>query len=480
MQISQELIGRVAQRRELAAALASPKAEMIAVIGRRRIGKTFLIRQAYGDQIDFELTGLQNESTPDQLFNFWISLKETLPVGEDLKRPTTWLEAFYALSVVLDGLERDRKLIVFFDELPWLASKRSGFLTALGWFWNSWAVKRAVVVVISGSAASWMIDKVVNDRGGLHNRITRLLSLPPFTLAETEAFCKSRNIRLNREQILQLYLTIGGVPMYLDQLKAGLSAVQNIQAICFAPTGYLRDEFDRLYHSLFSRPDRHIAIIRALASKRIGMNRAELLAATKLENGGSFTRLLDELAASGFISVYGGFKKQVRENLYRLTDAYSLFYLTYIEKLGQGNPPNFTKLSELPRWVSWSGYAFENVCLTHTDQIKKALGVSGIATSTASFQARGNDERRGAQIDLLIDRSDRSINICEAKYTQQPFTVTKAYATTIRQKLTVFAERTNTRKHLFFTLISVAGVKPNAYSEQLVDQLVVLDDLYAA
>ncbi|MEM6317890.1 MAG: ATP-binding protein [Bacteroidota bacterium] len=472
------LIGRKKEIETLEQALTSDRPEMIAVIGRRRVGKTFLIKQTCGAYLDFELTGLQHASKSEQLQNFLFAFRNHFPDTPIEEKPKTWLKAFFMLSQALEALPKNEKIVVFLDELPWLGTKRSGFITALGWFWNSWAANQNVVVVICGSAASWMIEKVINDRGGLHNRVTKLLTIYPFSLGETEAFLKTRHIQLNRYQITQLYLAMGGIPMYLNQVQAGLSAVQNIQQICFQRNSYLRKEFDRLFASLFDNSDYHVEVVRALASKRKGMLRAEIIEKTKFENGGMLSTILDKLYESGFIEIYQPFGKKTRGRIYRLSDPYSLFYLAFIEKFGQNAQTDFTKLSDLPNYKSWSGYAFENICLYHIRQIRKALGISGIFTSISSFFAKATDGLKGAQIDLIIDRGDHSINICEIKFSHEDYSFTQKDVENMENKKRVFRHHTKTKKHLFTTLITTYGVVENANRLNHIDQVVVLDDLF--
>jgi len=474
------VIGREQQIAEMESALASNKPEMVALIGRRRIGKTYLVRQIYKEKIVFELTGLQYGTKVEQLQNFILSLSRYFPNYVVSKTPSTWLEAFHLLTQAIASLEKKEKIVIFLDELPWLGTKRSGFIKGLGYFWNSWASKENILLAVCGSAASWMIDKIINDKGGLHNRVTRLLFLLPFTLSETEEYCRARKIKLNRYQILQIYMTMGGIPMYLDQLKPGLSAIQNIQAICFSPTGYLRNEYERLYASVFDNYQNHIEIINALASKRKGLTRQEIIQSTSFKNGGMLTKLLEELEQSGFIKVYGGYGKKVKESLFRLMDFYSLFYLTFIVPLGKGSQIDFTKLSDLPKWKGWSGYTFENVCFFHIDSIRKALGISGMASSISSFIAKPKDGLSGAQIDLLIDRSDQSINVCEIKYSISDYTVTKKDIDNIQNKKNALLYHTKTKKHLFTTLITTMGIVKNANSVNHIDQVVILDDLFEA
>ena len=476
--MQQSLIGRAEEKKILLNALASPKPELVALIGRRRVGKTYLVKHTYQQRIDFELTGLQKATKSEQLQNFLFAIKKYFPDFAIDKRPKTWLDAFFELTTALEDKNRKDKMVVFLDELPWLGTKRSGFITALGWFWNSWAINQNIALIICGSAATWMIDKVINDKGGLHNRVTKQLFIEPFTLRETEAFLRTRNIHLNRYHILQLYLVMGGIPMYLDQVERGLSAIQNIQKICFQRNGYLYKEFDRLFSSLFHNPENHIALIRTLASKRMGMVREEIIQKTKFTNGGMLSEYLEELYQSGFINIYNGYGKKNKMSLYRLTDAYSLFYLTFIEPLGPNAQTDFTKLSDLPNYKTWSGYAFENVCLLHIPQIKKALGIAGVFTTVSSFFAKATNHLAGAQIDLLIDRGDQAINLCEIKYSQTDYTVTKKDITNLATKKKVFTHHTKTKKHLFTSWITTFGVVENTNRLNYVDQVVVMDDLF--
>lgn len=472
------LIGRKRPIAELEEARASGKPELVALIGRRRVGKTYLVKQVYAQHIDFELIGTQHTTMASQIQNFVLRIGRYFPDFPIRQKPSSWIEAFDLLGQALETLKKTDKKIVFFDELPWLDTKRSNFVAGLSYFWNSWAVNQHIVVVICGSAASWMIKKIINDRGGLHNRVTRRLFLYPFTLAETEEYCQAKQINLNRFHLLQIYMVMGGIPMYLEQLKKGLSAVQNIQEICFSPDGYLYDEFERLFSSLFDNYPQHIGIIRALATRRNGLTRQEIIASTKFTNGGMLTDMLNELEQSGFISIYNGYGKRVKESLYRLTDFYTHFYLTFIEPLGKHSKVDFKQLSDLPKWKSWSGYAYENICLTHIDQIRKALGINGISSAISSFVAAPKDGFSGTQIDLLIDRSDQSINVCEIKFSSNPYEVTKKDVDNIANKKAVFQHHTKTNKHLFSTLITTFNVVNNSNRINYIDQVITQDELF--
>ncbi len=479
MEVSEtKFVGRQEELTVLRRAYNSPEAEMVAVIGRRRVGKTYLIREAYGAQLAFEMTGLQNSSKTRQLQNFADQLNQyantTLPVAV----PKDWQAAFQLLIKYLEGQTDAKKKVIFFDELPWIATARSGFLSAFGLFWNSWASRRNIVVVICGSAASWMINKVVRNRGGLYNRITKRVFLKPFKLSETEAFLHSRGVRMDRYPVLQLYMAMGGIPHYLKEVVPGLSAVQNIDAICFAEGGLLKSEFDNLYFALFDNADRHVSVIRSLAEVRSGLGRKELLRASDLSDGGGASKILDELESSGFITGYYDFGKKKRDVRYRLTDEYSYFYLKFIEARRNEGKGSWQRLSQTQTWKSWSGYAFENICLKHVDQIRTALRIGGLYSEASTYLHRSTPEIPGVQIDLLIDRNDHVINLCEIKFYAEDFLLDKAGMEALRRKVTLFKAATKTRKQIQTTLIQTFPITENAHSRSTVDQSITMDALF--
>jgi hypothetical protein len=476
--MQEPIIGRKAELKILQKALLSPKAELIAVTGRRRIGKTFLISQAYQEHIVFEIVGTQNGLLHSQLENFADQLgffsKSKLPV----KTPKTWAEAFRLLRDYLQSNLGNSKKVVFFDELPWLAGQKSGFLEAFGYFWNSWASRQNLVVTICGSATSWIIQKVVNDTGGLHNRITKHLHLLPFTLSETKEYLQSLGIFYDPYQIVQLYMAMGGVPHYLQEIDGSKSVVQNIDALCFTDNGLLNQEFNRLYTSLFPNSDNHILVIRTLAQKRQGMTRNELLEASKLVNGGGFTTILNELVQSGFVAETYPFGKNQKDKLYRIVDEYSLFYLQFIEKNSQQGRNLWQHLSQTPAYKIWSGFAFEGVCMKHIDQIKQSLSIAGIFSTVSSFYQKGTSQEEGVQIDMVLDRNDHTVNLFEIKFYNQPFTLTKDYADQLRQKMWRFQNITKTKKHVNWIFIGSFGLIQNQYSSGLVSNILTIDDLF--
>ncbi len=473
-----EFVGRKKEQEILQKALVSLDAEMVSVIGRRRIGKTQLVRTFYNDNIVFQLTGVKDSPVEEQLLNFALAIKSASQDKSPIEPFNDWMLGFYALTKYLETLPKDRKHVVFLDEVPWFSAKSADFIRGLSWFWNSWAVNQNIVVVICGSSASWMIQKIVNDRGGLHNRITRRLYLKPFTLAETEMFLKSRNVNLDRYHILQIYMAMGGIPHYLKEIEAGKSATQNIDDICFSESGILLDEFSNLFSSLFDDSYNHIAVVRALAKTRQGLDRNTLINTAKVPNGGTLTLVLEELEQSGFITSYPPYGKKVKDKLYRLTDEYSLFYLQFIENQAIGESGLWLQLSQTQDYKTWSGYAYESICLKHVPQMKKAMSIGGVFSVAASFLKKGTATEKGTQIDLLLDRADKTMNIFEIKFYNDTFSISKDYAQNLKSKLKVFKDTTKTKKHLFLTLATTFGITSNEYSVGLVDQVLTLNDLF--
>lgn len=473
------LIGRKAEKQILESTLKSSEAELIAIYGRRRVGKTFLIQSVFEKEIAFEFSGTHNAPFKTQLENFGRQLTKASKSVIPLAAPSNWSEAFAMLERWLEQHLKKEKKVVFFDEFPWLDTPRSNFLSAFSYFWNSWGVKQKnLIVVICGSAASWMIKNIVRSKGGLHNRITQSIRLLPFNLAETESFLKAKAVNLDRYQILQIYMAMGGVPFYLKNVRKGESAAQSIDRTCFTKDGVLRNEFDKLYSSLFDKADHHISIVRALSKNGKGFTRNEIINVCKLSSGGTTTTILNELEESGFITSYVPFEKATKDAIYKLTDEYSLFYLKYIEHHRSAAVNAWVRLSSSSSWKSWSGIAFETICLKHIEQIKAALGIAAVHTTESVWRYIGGKDVDGAQIDLLIDRNDYCINICEMKYSDSEYTITKAYAEDLKRKREVFKRQTKTKKTVFVTMVTTFGITSNMHSVGNVDSQMTMDELF--
>jgi len=476
------LVGRKRQQALFRELLASDSSSFVALYGRRRVGKTFLVRRALAKNLVLEVTGIRGALLREQLDNFLRALRVNsggqFPAGAV---PQTWQEAFFEFRDWFETLPQDRKHVLFFDELPWLAGRRSRFLAALDHMWNSWGSQQQnLVLIVCGSAASWMIRKIFNDKGGLHNRVTHRIRLLPFDLSESREFLRSRDVRLTDYQILELTMAFGGVPLYLEQARRGESAAQIIDRVCFSPDGFLRTEFDQLYPALFDSPETHMDIVRVLAKKAMGLTRTELLTALKLKSGGRLTSVLRELEESGFVRSIGPFGRYRKETLYQLADEYSLFHLRWIERRRGGGDGTWLSLRGTPRWRAWSGYAFEEICHKHVAQIKTALGLSGIATDISSWRFTPTaEEPDGGQIDLVMDRADACINLCEMKFSEERFVIDKRYAGLLRERRGLFRRVTKTKKNLFLTFVTTHGVRDNIHAKELVDSAVTVDELFA-
>ena len=470
------IIGRKEEQQILHSAAQSENSEFVAVYGRRRVGKTYLIRETFGYKFTFQHTGLAKGNTKEQLFSFAISLRDA--GYDDCPIPKSWLEAFSLLSTYLKN-STDEKKIVFLDELPWMDTPRSNFISAFEHFWNGWAsARKDIVLIICGSATSWIINKVINDHGGLHNRVTKQIALQPFTLKECEMFAQSKGLEMSRYQLAECYMVFGGIPYYWSLLEKGLSLAQNIDKIIFAKNGKLSNEFDQLYASLFKSPEQYIDIVTALGKKKVGMTREEIIVAIDKYSNGALSKVLDELEYCGFIRKYNGFDKKSKQAIYQLIDNYTLFYFKFIQQ-NENNDEHFWSASiDSAMHRAWSGLAFERLCMAHTQQIKAALGIAGVLSNVYSWRKEADETSDGAQIDLLIDRKDQVINLCEMKYSLSEYAIDAEYEQKLRNKKSAFINATNTRKAVHLTMVTTFGIKANAHSG-IVQNEITLEDLFS-
>ena len=467
-------IGRKFERNLLTSLVAKEQSEFIALYGRRRVGKTFLIKQFFDNKFSFYFSGIANSNTQKQLLSFNLAINNY--ANEPIENAENWMVAFSQLIKYLEK-STDKNKIVFIDEMPWLDTNGSDFMAAIDFFWNTWASGRNdVKLIVCGSAASWMINKLLNNKGGLHNRVTSRIKIEPFTLAECEEYFKTKNYIFTRNQLIQLYMAMGGIPFYLEQVENGLSAVQNINKLCFTNTGLLRKEFDNLYASLFKKPEKYIAIIEAIATKQKGLTREEIITISGMANGGTATKIIKELEESNFIRKYTPFEKKTKNTLYQLVDFYSLFYLRFIKNSSDADENFWLNAIDSPAIRAWSGYAYEQVCMWHLGSLKKALGISGIQTRTSSWVS--NRKENGAQIDLLIDRADAVINICEIKFANSDYIITKQYEKEIRNKIGVFTSETNTKKAVHFVMFTTFGLEQNSHALSVVQKDFGMDVLF--
>ena len=447
----------------------------VAVYGRRRVGKTYLIRETFNNRFTFYHTGLAKSTLSKQLAAWRLSLREY-----GLKKatlPRTWLDAFDDLKEIIRQSD-EKKKIIFIDELPWIDTQRSGFIPALENFWNGWAsARKDVVLVVCGSATSWIINKILKNKGGLHNRVNTKIHLQPFTLHECERYAAHRKLVMNRRQIMECYMIMGGIPFYWSKLERGISMAQNIDNLFFNPDGELHDEFDELYASLFKNPDPYITVVQTLGKKRTGMTRDEIIAAGGLQDNGRLSEILQDLEACGFIRRYSNFGLKSKQAVFQLIDSYTLFHYRFIQENRGGDENFWSRQTGSPLYYNWCGLAFERLCLLHLPQVKEALGILGTVSRVCSWYQTSTPERKGVQIDLIVDRDDGVIDLCEMKYTKEPYEMTSEEEQKIQYRRSSLITATGTEKAVHLVLISANGVKENAYSDEF-QSIITADALF--
>lgn len=475
--MAQQIIGRETEIKLLNDCYESSKAELVAVYGRRRIGKTFLVKSLFQERFDFFVTGMYQGKLKDQLAIWNKKLNEFS--GFNHKTPHSWDEAFDQLKHYILSIKK-KKVVVFIDEMPWFDTPKSNFVRAFDFFWNDWAsTQENLLMIVCGSATTWMNDNVISQKGGLHNRVTRRIRLSQFDLHETALFLESKNIKWNKQRIAECYMILGGTPYYLDLLQKSKSLVQNIDFLFFRQNAELACEYDVLLNSLFKNAQTYRKIIELLAKHGAGMTRKELAEGTKTPVGGSLTEQLDNLKNCDFIRSYSSFGKTERDTMYQLCDMFILFYLRFVRNKGGQDESFWTNSLDNPSRRAWSGYAFEQICFGHIQQIKKSLGISGVLSNVCSWYRKADRSTgtKGRQIDMLIERRDNVINICEAKFSNKPFTVTESYLQEMYARMEDFRNFTKTDAALHLTMIASAGIAPNEYAESI-NNVITLDDLF--
>lgn len=479
------LVGRDPERELLDAMLESDRAELLALYGRRRIGKTHLVRTFVEPRAGtyLEVTGTKDGPANLQRRRFREAVEAALG-GQALPDFRSWDDALGYLTEVVERRARAQPsapIVLFFDELPWLATPRAGLLESIDYYWNARLSRLGQVkMILCGSAASWMLRRIVHAKGGLHNRITRQIRLEPFTLRETSQFLRKTRRPLKKNEVLELYMALGGVPYYLSLVERGESVAQAVGRLCFERAGPLHGEFENLFASLYDNHEDHIAVVEALSKKTEGLTRTELIDALGRTSGGSLNRRLSELEEAGFVGRISPWGKKVKSTLFRVIDEFSVFHMRFIRSapkgvLARGGASHWASRAQTPSYRAWAGYAFESTCLKHAREIQRALRIENLVTDVGSWRhipRKKSSTRQGAQVDLLFDRRDGVINLCEIKFSDAPYVVTKTYARELAQKVTLFEEHTRTKKRIVLTLIAPEGLKKNAWSEDLIDRVV--------
>lgn len=458
------MIGRREEQELLKKLVASNEAEFIVVYGRRRVGKTYLVRTVFDNSFAFSYTGIAHVTAREQIAAFISTLKDYQWVPEN--EVTTWAAAFTELRRLLErqlSASPDAPILVFIDEMPWMDNKKSGFIPAFEHFWNSWAAwTKRVKLIVCGSATSWISHKIFRDTGGLYNRVTRQIALKPFTLAECKEFFESRGIVFNPHDIVESYMIFGGIPYYLKMLDGAYSLPINVDKLCFAENAPLKLEFNNLLDMLFGHARQHREVIETISKTLKGLTRKDIARQASFADGGALTQVLKELEECGFLRCYKPFGARKKNALYQLTDPFTLFHLRFISKVNAED--YWSNYTDNPGHRAWSGYAFEQVCLAHIRQIRAALSISGVLTDVSSWRSNGISGEKGAQIDLVIDRNDNVINLCEMKYSNNLVSVNMEMDEALRERRELFRGQTKTRKALHLTLVTTYGLQPNAYA----------------
>lgn len=465
------LIGRKEYVEELEDVFKSSKSEFVAVYGRRRIGKTFLIDCVFDSRMTFSLTALANATTKKQLLNFNIEMSRQFK--RDFTLADNWFTALNQLIEQLETMDNVSKKVIFFDEMPWMDTPKSDFLSSFEHFWNGWASKRNDIMLIAcGSATSWIVNKLINNKGGLHNRVTRRLRVMPLPVADCGQILAQKGITCEKYDIISYYMVLGGVPFYWTLIKKGLSVSQNIDYLFFNEVSPLKDEFHLMYSSLFKNHQKYVKVVETLGTKAKGLTRQEIIEATEQNSGGALTEILSDLELCGFVKKNIPPDASVKNALYQLDDFYTLFYLRFLRgKSGQNGA--WSKMVNTPRLSAWAGLAFEQVCIHNSAQILEKLKIAGIKTEI--YQWKSRKIAGGAQIDMIIDRADNVINLCEIKFSSEKFVITAAVADNIRNKAAVFRQETGTKKSIFITMITTFGIVENEYSGLVQNQLTAED-----
>ena len=471
------IIGRAEETDVIRTCISSNMPEFLAIYGRRRVGKTYLIKEFFNNSFSFYATGVPEGNMRMQLkvFN-----DELIRYGSGERSiPKDWLEAFGRLRNLLESKDvyreaENNKRVIFLDELPWMDTAKSDFKVALDYFWNSWAsAQQDIILIICGSAASWIIDNIIMDTGGFYGRVTRRIHLMPFSLRECEEILKTGG-EVTRKQVMEYYMIFGGVPYYINMFDHSLSVAQNVDKLLFRENSLLKSEYEMLFRSLFrKRSDKHLKVIEAIAKKRIGVLREELLDDKSLPSGEALTTILNELEQCGFIRRYADYRTNSKGHLFQVIDPFVLFSIRFMDNAGV---TSWMEYINSPSYNAWIGNAFEILCLNHISQIKTALGVSGVGSSEYSW--RSKKSKPGAQIDLLIDRRDDIINICEMKYSENEYVIDADYEVNLKNKMEVFRKETDTKKALHITMVTANGLKHNAHWQVVLNEITA-DQLFS-
>ena len=478
-----DIIGRQEEIRRIQSLYNSSHSEFLAIYGRRRVGKTFLVTQYFKDNFSFRHTGLSpyedkvKITMKDQLQAFYYSLLR-FGMDEGVPCPRDWQEAFFRLERLLEHRADGKKMVVFIDELPWMDTPRSKFVSAFEGFYNGWATDRDdILLIVCGSNSSWILKNIVNSKGGLYDRMTCEMKLVPFTLRETETYLQSRGIQMSRYDIVRIYQALGGVPYYLSYLQMGMSVEQNIDEILFREKAPLKGEFKRLFNTLFHNSGKYVDIVKALAKRNYGYTRDEISEMVKISAGGGLSSYLEKLVEADFVDQYSPVASGGSQDYYRLKDCFCIFYLKYLYGKKDLDEHFWRNSAGKPSTQSWIGIAFEQVCLSHLESIRRSLGINGIVTTASKLFVKGEGKKAGAQIDMVIRRADGNVNLCEMKFSREEYSLDYNEYSLLERRVESLRKSLKVKGTVFPTLVTTYGLKYNMYSG-LFQNILTLDDLF--
>lgn len=480
-----ELIGREKEVQELERLYRTDKSEFVAVYGRRRVGKTYLINQVFSDRIVFRHTGItpvdinsRIEKSPMkvQLKAFFRSLNEQ--GGDFRKIPHDWYEAFLMLKELLEKKKNGKKRVVFLDELSFMDTRKSEFIPALSDFYNNYVSRQSdILLIVCGSATSYILNNLVNNHAGLYDRLTYQMKISPFKLKDTELLLLHNGWKLPRLEITKAYMIFGGIPFYLDYLNPDYSLARNIDNLIFRKEGSLRNEFSRLFSSTFTNAELTEKIVRSLFKKRIGLTKDELLKSLGKSDSPAFRNAVLALEESDFVLKYIPFGGKKKDERIKLIDPFCLFYLRFVDRNSAFNESFYSDNQFSQPVLSAQGYGFEDVCFNHIPEIKKALGISGVQCEVGPYFQKDTDNNKAYQIDMVIVRKDNVVDLCEAKFSLSEFELNLKGNQRLAEKISHLNELLPKRYIVQAVLLTTFGLKNSQYSSTF-QSVITLDDLF--
>jgi hypothetical protein len=408
-------VGRKNELRMLNDAYRSGKDELVVLYGRRRIGKSSLVKRfAEKKKAYYEFEALEGETTPGQINHFLQQLKKQIddPILDSV-RFANWEQVFTYLTEKVINRKSKVKKILFLDELPWMAAGRIRLVSLLKYYWDNHWKSKHVMLILCGSVASFMVKKVLHSNA-LYGRTTIEILLKGFSPEEAARLLSKKR---SREETLNYQLVFGGVPKYLEQINTSQSFNKNMNTLCFSPHGIMLKEVERIFYSQFREPRTYLKIINLLKNGIFSLS--EISSKTKIPSGGGLKQYLKNLERAEMIRSYIPFDRSGNSKFkkYTLADEFLVFFFKYmgpnLRVIKESSSRRLFETLTQNSFDSWLGFAFERFCLKHAGLLALVMDFADDIL-LASPYFKKNDER--FQIDLLYQRADRVITVCEIKH----------------------------------------------------------------